>query len=149
MSTSNAPAFLTAAAKFSQIDSDCVRSIKTGWNRDSFGRRAGCRDVPQTSNPRVVSSLAVSRPMPELAPVRKTVLDSLMAIVPAAQSETDVGAAKAARVVERDAGRVGDGLGDDGHNGTLRIELRNVRRNRREFFLQREDAERSFHGAGQ
>ena len=81
--------------------------------------------------------------MPELAPVRKTFLDPLVVIFPTAQCEADIGAAEAARIVQRDTRRIGNRFCNNGHDGTGGIELGDVRGNRGEFFLQRKDPDKA------
>lgn len=49
-----------------------LRSSWMGWKFSMEGRRGMLREVPHTWKPSLVSSFAVSRPMPTLAPVRKT-----------------------------------------------------------------------------
>src|SRR5207237_1049822 len=72
MTTSKWPALLSVFLNASSIERVSDKSSKTGCNPVTGSRRMRLRDVPQTLSPRAVSDRATARPIPELAPVRKT-----------------------------------------------------------------------------
>src|SRR5690242_14293918 len=72
MTTSKYPASESAVLNACSIEFESAKSRLTEWIFGNGGTRATSRDVPQTSSPRALRDLAMARPIPELAPVKKT-----------------------------------------------------------------------------